>query len=236
MFAGNMLFIAISVFSLFHPRELVVRTQNPPATHVLHLDDSSLPYSTSGEWTLAVPGKIERKFRGRLDVTAQGDELLAVVHMDIETAVASVVAAEIPPGAPMEALRAQAVAARSFLTAAKDRHRGFDFCDTTHCQFLRQPPDPSDAAFRAAESTRGLTLQYRGQTIAAFYSADCGGHTSASPPGADGYAYARVTCPRQGVPRGHGIGLCQVGAAAMASAGRGYLSILEYYYPGAMVR
>jgi peptidoglycan hydrolase-like amidase len=232
-----MLLIAISVFSLFHARELVVKTEHPPATHVLRLGESSLPFSTSGEWTLAVPGKIERKFRGRLDVTAHGEELLAIVHMDIETAVASVVAAEIPPGAPMEALRAQAVAARSFLTAAKDRHHGFDFCDTTHCQFLRQPPDPSQVTFRAAESTRGLTLQYRGQTIAAFYSADCGGHTEASPPGPNGYAYARVECPRQtGSRRGHGLGLCQEGAVALAASGRGYLEILEYYYPGAVVK
>jgi peptidoglycan hydrolase-like amidase len=232
-----MLLIAISVFSLFHPLELAVKTQDPPATHVLRVGDSSLPFTTSGEWTLSVPGKIERKFRGRLEITEQGGELLAVVYMDIETAVASVVAAEIPPGAPMEALRAQAVAARSFLMAAKDRHRGFDFCDTTHCQFLRQPPDPPDAAFRAAESTRGLTLQYRGQTIAASYSADCGGHTKASSPGLDGYAYVRVTCPRQsGSRRGHGIGLCQLGAADLAAAGKGYLAILEYYYPGAVVR
>ncbi len=232
-----MLLIAISVFSLFRPRELVVRTQNPPVTHVLRLDNSSLPFSTTGEWTLAVPGKIERKFRGRLEVTARGNELLAVVHLDLETAVASVVAAEIPPGAPMEALRAQAVAARSFLTAAKNRHHGFDFCDTTHCQFLRQPPDPPDAAFRAAESTRGLTLQYRGQTIPAFYSADCGGHTDSSPPGPDGYAYARVECPRQsGSRRGHGLGLCQEGAAALAAEGRLYLEILSFYYPGASVR
>jgi hypothetical protein len=231
-----LLLIAISVFSLFHPRELVVTTQDPPATHVLRLGDSSLPFTTSGEWTLAVPGKIKRTFRGRLDVTARNSELLAIVQMDIETAVASVVAAEIPPGSPMEALRAQAVAARSFLTAAKDRHRGFDFCDTTHCQFLRQPANPGEAAFRAAESTRGLTLQYRGQTIAAFYSADCGGHTSAGPPGADGYAYARVECPRRGgARRGHGMGLCQEGATALALSGEDYLAILGRYYPGAVV-
>src|SRR5580693_6418948 len=104
-----MFLIAISVFSLFHPRELVVTTQDPPAIHILRLGDPPLPFSTSGEWTLSVPGKIERRFRGRLDITARGNELLAVVQMDLETAVASVVAAEVPAGAPMEALRAQAV-------------------------------------------------------------------------------------------------------------------------------
>jgi peptidoglycan hydrolase-like amidase len=226
------LLVAISVFSLFHPHELVVRT--PERT--VHVTDAfSLP--ADSDFTLAVPGKIERHFRGGLEISEERGELRAIVRMDLETAVASIVAAEISTsGAPIEALRAQAVAARSFLTAARGRHRGFDFCDTTHCQFLRQPPDLSDKAFQATESTRGLTLRFREQTVAALYSADCGGHTDASPPGGDGYAYSRVMCVRKGARRGHGMGLCQVGAAALAAQGKSYLEILAFYYPGASVR
>src|SRR5208283_1270192 len=65
--------------------------------------------------------------------------LTAVVTMDLEPAVASVVAAEGTVDAPSEALKALAVAARSYFVAGKGRHRDFDFCDTTHCQFLREP-------------------------------------------------------------------------------------------------
>ena len=86
---------------------------------------------------LSVPGRIERRFRGTLEVASRGGALEAVVSLDIETAVASVVAAESPPGAPLEALKAQAVVARSYYLATRGRHAGFDFCDTTHCQFLR---------------------------------------------------------------------------------------------------
>src|ERR1039458_7897639 len=43
--------------------------------------------------------------------------------------------------APSEALKALAVAARSYFVAGKGRHRDFDFCDTTHCQFLREAPE-----------------------------------------------------------------------------------------------
>lgn len=229
-----MLWVAISVFSLFHPRQLVVTTASPAATQVITLGESKLPFTTSGEWTLAVPGKIERRFRGRLEIRANGDELTAVVHMDLETAVASVVAAESVPGAPLEALRAQAVAARSFLVAAKDRHRGFDFCDTTHCQFLREPPAAGSEAGRAAETTRGLTLQFHGRTIAALYSADCGGRTDGSV--TSGYVYVPVDCPRSGPRRGHGLGLCQEGAAVMAKSGASFLQILNHYYPGTSVR
>ena len=59
--------------------------------------------------------------------------------MDRETAVASILASEMDESAPIEALKAQAVATRSFLAAGR-RHMDFDFCDTTHCQFLKSPP------------------------------------------------------------------------------------------------
>jgi len=96
-------------------------------------DGSPVPFE------LAVPGKLRRVYRGRLTLTAHNGVLLAVVSMDRETAVASIVAAEMPASAPLEALKAQAVVARSFLVAG-GRHVGYDFCDTTHCQFLRSRP------------------------------------------------------------------------------------------------
>ena len=92
------------------------------------------------DFVLSVPGKITRRYRGVLEVKAVAGALVPVVQMDLETAVASVVQAESAPGTPLEALKAQAVATRSYFIAARGRHRGFDFCDTTHCQFLREPP------------------------------------------------------------------------------------------------
>jgi SpoIID/LytB domain protein len=67
-----------------------------------------------------------------LEVAVAAGELRPVVAMDLETAVASVVAAEQAGQAPIEALEAQAVGARSYFAAASDRHRGFEFCDTIH--------------------------------------------------------------------------------------------------------
>ena len=234
-----MILIAISVFSLFHPRELVVRPiagkqSSLVEARVIHLADKNLPFMASGDFTLGVPEKIERRFHGKLTVSSAGKELLAVVEMDIETAVASVVAAESPPGAPFEALRAQAVAARSFFTASHGRHKGYGFCDTTHCQFLRQPAEPGESAWRATESTRGLTLAYHGRIIAALYSADCGGHTDSAV--TDDFPYLSAECPRKGgARRGHGLGLCQEGAAALAASGEDYQKILSHYYPGILI-
>jgi peptidoglycan hydrolase-like amidase len=129
------------------------------------------------------------------------------------------------------------------VVASGHRHRGFDVCDTTHCQFLREPPNEDQPAARAARETVGLVLAYRGSPIAAFYSASCGGRTrtlaeAGLSPG-EGYPYFSVECVSatqrhaEGERSGHGIGLCQEGAASMAfGAGASFEEILRHYYPG----
>lgn len=129
------------------------------------------------DFLLAVPGKITRRYRGALQIKPLSGVLVAVVTMDIETAVASVVAAESGPDTPLEALKAQAVAARSYLTASRGRHHKFDFCDTTHCQFLREPPATSSAAAAAVAATSGLVLAYESHPFAAMYTRSCSGRT-----------------------------------------------------------
>ena len=190
----------------------------------------------AADFHLSVPGRITRRFHGRLDVVNTGGELVPVVSMDLQTAVASVVAAEQVASTPPEALKAQAVAARSFYVAGR-RHRHFGFCDTTHCQFLREPPAPDHPAARAARETAGLVLAFRGSPIPAFYSADCGGRTltlaEAGLEAADGYPYFSVVCTHRhaGERSGHGIGLCQEGAASLARNGASFAEILQHYYP-----
>src|SRR6266700_6391239 len=149
------------------------------------------------DFLLSVPGKITRHYRGRLEIKAVSGILFSIVSMDIEAAVASVVAAESLPGAPIEALKAQAVAARSYFAAGKGRHDQFDFCDTTHCQFLRAPPDPEEADSKATVATRGLVIAYQSQTVAAMYTRSCDGRTHT--PAARGlpaavYPYYSVEC------------------------------------------
>ena len=169
---------------------------------------------SAGSWTaaardngavafrLTVPRKFHRVYRGRLTIQARKGELLAVVAMDRETAVASIVAAEMAESAPMEALKAQAVVTRSFLLAGQ-RHLDFDFCDTTHCQFLKSPPPFTSRVTKAVQATRGLVIAYHGKPLAAMYSSRCGGRTHSlrdvglrepgKAPG-DAYPYYSVRC------------------------------------------
>jgi len=149
------------------------------------------------QFRLVVPGRFHRVYWGHLTVEARKGELIAIVAMDRETATASVVAAEMDENAPIEALMAQAVATRSYL-AGGPRHLDFDFCDTTHCQFLKSPPAAGSKVYSAVQATKGMVIAYRGRPLAAMYSSQCGGHTRSlndvgMNPG-DGYPYYSVTC------------------------------------------
>jgi peptidoglycan hydrolase-like amidase len=242
--------VRIGVFGLFHPQELEIR---PAVGQVLEVSSStgtqvlegarSLrltgPAKVAGRgggdasFVLSVPGKIQREYRGRLEVRTRAGSLEAIVEMDREIAVASIVGAEAPD-APIEAQKAQAIVTRSFLAASRARHSGFDFCDTTHCQFLREPPPSESAPSRAATSTRGLALVYQGRPFTAFYSGNCGGRTQTPQDagwGPEPYPYFAVECPVRGVVSGHRVGYCQRGAAEMARRGSLFREILAHYLP-----
>ena len=149
------------------------------------------------DFSLAIPGKITRRYHGTLEIEPWADRLLAILTVDRETAVASVVAAESAPDTPLEALKAQAVAARSYFVAGRGRHHNFDFCDTTHCQFLRNPPAPDSDVAVAVEATRGLVLVYNDQPFAAMYTRSCSGRTHTPAElgiRAVAYPYYRVAC------------------------------------------
>lgn len=192
---------------------------------------------------LGIPGGVTREYIGKLEVRRLGIELQAIVEMNREDAVAAIVEAEGAAGLPFEARKAQAVVTRSYMAGAHNRHVGFDFCDTEHCQLLKDPPHASSAASRATAATRGQVLTYKGDIIAALYSANCGGHTkslaqtnwegAAIPQ--PGYPFFSVSCPLRGHASGHGVGLCQMGAIAIAEHGYSARIILGHYFPGTTI-
>jgi peptidoglycan hydrolase-like amidase len=150
------------------------------------------------EFVLAVPEKIRRHYMGTLEVRSIQGTLVSIVTMDLETAVASAVQAESGPQTPLDALKAQAVATRSYMIATHGRHGGvFDFCDTTHCQYMRDPPARGSPADLAARSTRGMVLAYHDEPFPAMYTRSCSGQTRTPEEdgfSTQGYPYFSVTC------------------------------------------
>src|SRR6185369_1199111 len=94
----------------------------------------------------------------------------------LETYVARVLAGEAARESPPAALEALAIAIRTYAMVNRGRHNadGFDLCDQTHCQVVRTA---SPAGERAATSTAGRVLMFRGVPAPIYYSASCGGRT-----------------------------------------------------------
>jgi stage II sporulation protein D len=102
----------------------------------------------------------------------------AVVEIPLETYVAAVLAGESGGFQSDEALKAMAVAARTYAVRMRGRHsaEGFDLCDTTHCQRLdRAGVTPRIDA--AVSDTAGELLWYAGKPAFTPYTRDCGGKT-----------------------------------------------------------
>jgi len=97
-------------------------------------------------------------------------------NIPIETYVARVLAGEAARDSPPAALEALAIAIRTFAVVNRNRHNadGYDVCDTTHCQVLRNATAVTE---RAAMATAGLVLTRNGVPVPLFYSASCGGRT-----------------------------------------------------------
>lgn len=152
----------------------------------------------AANFALNVPGKMERRYRGILDVKIAAGELVPVVTMDLETAVASVVQAEsFADDTPLEALKAQAIVTRSYFVAGGGRHTNFDFCDLTHCQVLREPPRPESLVAQAVAATRGLIVSYNEKPVTAMFTRSCAGHTLTPAEigiTSRGYPYFSVVC------------------------------------------
>ena len=113
-----------------------------------------------------------------LDITASEGRLLTTATMPMDEYIAGVLAGEVGNFKSDEALKAIAVAARTYAMHFGSRHaqEGFDFCDTTHCQDLRLSGMTSRMR-QIAESTSGEVLWYEGRPAAAYYHANCGGTT-----------------------------------------------------------
>jgi hypothetical protein len=163
-----------------------------------------------------------------------------VEEMKLETYLAGVIAAEIGLDAPLEALKAQAVASRTYAAAAQ-RHpeHNADVCTTAHCQkWKRVDPVAAPEIFRALSETWGIIATHDGQLINAFFFEHCDGHTrNAEEMHVDALAYLRgVDCSCGFLTlKGHGVGMCQRGAIVMARRNASFEQILQHYYRGVAI-
>ena len=113
---------------------------------------------------------------GELEIESHAGVLLLTLSMTLEDYVTAVLQGESAGFKSDEALKAMAVAARTYAIHFGSRHRieGFDFCDTTHCQDVRLGNE-SPRARAAVAATEGELLWFEGRPAATYYHRSCGG-------------------------------------------------------------
>jgi peptidoglycan hydrolase-like amidase len=170
----------------------------------------------AGAWLKPAKGGMvfvgDRWYRGDLLLISQGNSLLAVNYVELESYIASVVGAEVSPSWPMAALKAQAIAARSYalvhyLRPASDF---YDLGNTERWQVYRGIDAEWNTTRQAVKETHGVFLSYKGGVVESMYAASDDIVTEVF----------------------GGVGMSQNGALQLAQQGYNYQQILGNYYPG----
>lgn len=120
-----------------------------------------------------------KEYRGSLEVERinNGENLTVINKIPLEQYLYSVVPSEIETSSHIEAIKAQAVAARTYTVSSLNRHENFDLCATTHCQMYRGTEWESSKTRGAVDDTAGKIITYNDKPISAVYFATSGGHT-----------------------------------------------------------
>ena len=130
---------------------------------------SSLPGLTILPWDGVYPGDLR--------LTVSGGQLQPVLTVNVEDYLLGVVPYEMSDDFPLEALKAQAVCARTYALKRVDPKKAWDLVDTTNDQVFRPVQDANSRTARAVRETAGLVVTSGGALASCYYGASNGGQT-----------------------------------------------------------
>ncbi len=188
-----------------------------PVGQKIEFEGNSRTWQTPASvWIKASPGGYvyvgQHWYRGQVQLIVQGFSLLAVNHVNLDDYLFSVVGSEMPSNWPLEALKAQAIAARSYALAHYIQpanpfyHMGADEA----WQVYKGLDGEAASTHQAVNQTLGQFLSYRGGVVESLYADS-----------------DEIVIKAHG-----GLGMSQTGAMQLAQQGYDYLHILGAYYPG----
>lgn len=121
-------------------------------------------------------------YNGYIELAYSGGKIRMVSVAYLEDYVRGVVAAEVYSSWPAEALKSQAVVARTYTlhTAGKHSADGFDICSTQHCQAYKGVGAATESINSAVESTKGLIVTYGGKPALTTYHSSSGDTTESA--------------------------------------------------------
>lgn len=133
---------------------------------------------SAGSSPIRVEERYGRSYRGAMELTAFNGSLAVINELPFEEYLVSVVGTELDPSWPLETLKAQAVASRTFALALGMKYRIAHISDTSADQAYRGIEAEFPAAAEAVEATRGEVLVHEEGLITPFYHSNGGGRTA----------------------------------------------------------
>jgi stage II sporulation protein D len=123
-----------------------------------------------------------RWYRGEVNLVRESGGITVINRLNIEDYLASVIGKEMYNTWPQEALKAQAVASRSYAVFKLHRPKSklFDVLDTTTSQVYVGLAGEANSTQEAVKATTGQVLMYQGKVIEAVFHSSSGGHTENS--------------------------------------------------------
>jgi stage II sporulation protein D len=146
------------------------------------LENSRAYIKPRGEGEVSVDGN---RYKGAIEIVEEKNGCLTVINeLFLEDYVMGVLAGEIPGSWPMEALKAQAIAARTFALykqdEAKKKKQTYDIENTALAQMYIGSRLVNQNIRRAVMETQGEILTYRDEPIMAVFHSNCGGETTSA--------------------------------------------------------
>ncbi len=168
----------------------------PKATASVEVFQDGIKVETKGrlyyskKWTISsssplkvVAGKVSRIYRGALVAGLVDGKVMLINRVLLEDYLMGVLPSEMWANFPLEALKAQSIAARSWTACNRWKHnlQGADLCDTTDCQAYLGVSNEDPRTSAAVKSTTGTIITIDGRVLDAMYGSDCGGEPANRP-------------------------------------------------------
>lgn len=138
--------------------------------------------SMKTERLIDIIGVEEYNYRDYITFNIYENQLIVINYIEINHYLYGVVPREMSANWHIEALKAQAIAARNYTIVNKNKHKnlGYDLCDTQDCQAYGGYNWEREKTNKAVDETQYELIKYQGRPINAYYHSSSGGHTEDS--------------------------------------------------------
>lgn len=161
-------------------KRVIVENKLGQAICGFYPDSASLTARPSANNSINVMNVNNKPYRGEINVIRQVESDMTVINVvALDQYLYSVVPSEIGASSHPEALKAQAVAARTYVSLPNSKYStlGFDVCTTQYSQTYKGYSTEAASSNKAVNETSGQIVKYNGKPAQVFYFSSSGGRT-----------------------------------------------------------